>query len=438
MIVMKFGGSSVKDAEMIKTVTSIVKDRLDKKPIIVLSAIKGVTDNLIKALAESMNSQYNAYEEIVAKHKEILSDLGLDAGAVDEELEELKKALEVNSKVRQNDAKILDYISFFGERMSTKVFAAHLNNVGIKANAFVSGDIGLITNSKFGKASMLDSSYEIMNQNLSNLDVLPVVTGFGGKDENGEYTTFDRGGSDYVAALIGAAVGAEEIQIWTDVNGIMSCDPRIVSNAKTIPELSFDEASELAFFGAKVLHPRTILPAIKKNIPVVVLNTFEPDHPGSRILNESKDIDGVIKAISYKKGITIIDVKSTRMLNTHGFLAKLFEIFERYKKSVDMVSTSEIHVSMSVDSKEDVDNISKELEGVAMVKVKEGRSIVYVVGASMKNQIGLAGKIFSILGDNGINIEMMSQCFEEVNVGFVVEESKAQDAVKLLHEKLID
>jgi aspartate kinase len=276
-----------------------------------------------------------------------------------------------------------------------------------------------------------------MKNEISKIKVLPVVTGFGGKDENGEYTTFNRGGSDYVASLVGAGIDAEVIEIWTDVNGVMSADPRVVPGAKTIPELSFDEASELAYFGAKVLHPKTILPAIEKNIPVLVLNTFEPTNKGTRIVKNQKESPGHIKSISWKKGISVIDVKSTRMIDAYGYLAKIFSVFDKYKKPVDMITTSEINVSMTVDSKENVENIVNELKHIAEIDLAYDKAIVYVVGASMKRKIGTASKIFDILAKSNININMISQCFEEISIGLVVDENVAESVVKILHQELI-
>jgi aspartate kinase len=217
----------------------------------------------------------------------------------------------------------------------------------------------------------------------------------------------------------------------------MSADPRVVPNAKTIPELSFDEASELAYFGAKVLHPKTILPAIEKNIPVLVLNTFEPSNKGTTIVKQQRDASGHIKSISWKKAITVIDVKSTRMIDAYGYLAKIFSVFDKYKRPVDMITTSEINVSMTVDSKENLENIANELKSIAEVDVSYNKAIVYVVGASMKRKIGTASKIFDILAKNKINIDMISQCFEEISIGLVVDESEAESVVKILHQELI-
>ncbi len=438
MIVMKFGGSSVANAQKIREVADIVKARLDQNPVVVLSAVKGVTDNLIRSLAESLQGKFDSYKEIEAKHREIIGDLGIDKHTVDAELDELKKALEVNSKVKENEPKILDYISFFGERMSTKLLAAQLTKIGIKSEAYVSGDTGLITDSRFGDANFLESSYKKMNDFVSKLDVLPVITGFGGKDENGEYTTFNRGGSDYVASLYGAALESEEIQIWTDVNGVMTSDPRVVKEAKSIPTISFAEASELAFFGAKVLHPKTIIPAMDKNIPVKVLNTYEPDHPGTTILNKAEKSKEVIKAIACKKNVLLVSIVSTRMIGAHGFLARVFDIFEDHAKSVDMISTSEASISLTVDNADEIDEIVEELKEVAEVSVEKGKAIVCIVGEGMYHVPGIAGRTFTALGKSGISIEMISQGASEINISFIVDNLHADKAVQALHKEYFE
>jgi aspartate kinase len=436
MIVMKFGGSSIKDAMMIKKTVDIIKNRLDQKPVIVLSAIQSVTDNLIKSLDESTLNKFDSYEKTVLIHKNILKKLDLSEDILDDLFEELKNELKESNKQKKS-LKLLDYISFFGERLSVTIISKYLDSIGIKSKALVSGDIGLVTDSNFGDARVLEESYENIHKNLINLDFIPVITGFGGKDKYGNYVTLNRGGSDYVASVIGAAVGANEIQIWTDVDGIMSTDPAIVKNTISIPELTFNEASDLAYFGARVLHPRTILPAISKNIPVLVLNTFNPEHKGSKIVKESALENGMIKAISYKKNITIIDIKSTRMFEAYGYLEKIFQIFNKYKKSVDMITTSEIKVSVTIDSKDNLDKILSELNEIASTTVHEKKAILYVVGKKMKDKLGAAGEIFSILGKDKIKIEMISQCANRTSIGFVVSEENVELAVRVLHKNLI-
>jgi aspartate kinase len=433
---MKFGGSSVKNAERFKQVYSIVKSKLEKKPIVVLSAVKGTTDYLLLSISEALQGKYTAYENIISNHNKIISDLNLNPNILNNEYTELKEALDVIKNSKENNKQLTDYISFFGERMSVKILANYMTVNNIPSESFISGDLGLITDSKFGDAIILETSYDEMKQKLSKLTKLPIVTGFGGKDLKGEYTTFNRGGSDYVASLIGASVKAEFIEIWTDVSGILSTDPRLVEDVKHIPEISFDEASELAYFGAKVLHPKTIWPAIKNNIPVYVLNSFEPNHPGTKITNnlpKKKQITG----ITYKKGITVINAKSTRMLNAHGYLAKIFEIFEKYKKPVDMLSTSEVSVSMTIDSKEDIESIVKDLNNIAHISIHDKKAIIYVVGENIFSDIDITGKVFSIMSNLGINIEMVSVCFNSISIGFIIDESNVYDAVKELHSKLI-
>lgn len=437
MIVMKFGGSSVKDAEMFKKVADIVESRLDQKPIVVLSAVKGTTDGLISSLDEASQKKFDSYDNIVKNHNKILTDLELDVNSLEQEFYALKQALEVISMSGEKTGKLLDYVCFFGERMSVKILAALLNKQEIKAKSHVSGDVGLITDSNFGDASILEDSFEKMNEYFVSMDYVPVVTGFGGKDINGEFTTFQRGGSDYVAALIGAAVDAEEIQIWTDVNGVMTANPKIVENAKSIKQLSFDEASELAYFGAKVLHPKTILPAVEKEIPVIVLNTYEAEHPGTRIVSKTDD-EKAIKAISYKKDITIIDANSTRMINAYGFLAKIFEVFNKHKTPIDMISTSEVDVSMTIDDNKNVASVIDELQYCAKIVKHDKKAIIYVVGNKMKHNACFAGKILTAVGNQKIKVDMISQCFDGVSFGFVVDEQNAEEVVSLLHKELIE
>ena len=328
MIVMKFGGTSVGSAERMKVVLDIVKDRLDKKPVVVSSAVGGVTDKLIDGAKKALEGEI-IMDEIREKHMTIIKDLGLPEDVVDKQLEELKELFHVISETKEYTKKIYDTLVSFGERMSTRMLEAYFNKEGIKAKQYDAFDIGFVTDDNHGDAEILEETYRNIKINLTDFDSVPIVTGFIAKTKEGEITTLGRGGSDYTAAIIGSAIDADEIQIWTDVNGVMTTDPRIVNSAKTIPKLSFAEASELAFFGAKVLHPKTIIPAVDKNIPVKVLNTHEPDNAGSVILNDCGECSTTIKAIACKKNVTLINLTSTRMLNAHGFLAKVFEVFSK-------------------------------------------------------------------------------------------------------------
>ena len=435
MIVMKFGGTSVGGADEIRNVAEIIKSNLGRKPIVVVSAVKKITDKLIELanLAKEGNGD-ETFSTIKSIHYGILERLSLEKKLLDSDFNELQKAVKsVNGKML--DAKTLDLFQSFGERMSSKIVAAQLSKNNMEAQAFNAFDLGLITNSDFGNAEPLEEAYNNLDKNITKLNVVPVITGFIGKTVNGEITTLGRGGSDYTAGIIGAAINASEIQIWTDVDGIMSADPKIVGNARTLEQVSFAEASELAYFGAKVLHPKTIIPAMEKNIPVRVLNTFNPKGSGTLILNEVEKSNQTVKAITSKRNITLIHVNSKRMLGAYGFLARLFDVFYKYKQSVDVVSTSEVSVSMTTDNGKNVEDIASDLKGIADVKVLKNKAVICVVGEGMRNAPGVSGRVFSVLGKNKINVEMISQGASEINITFVVDGKDAENAVKVLHKE---
>ena len=436
MIVMKFGGTSVGGAEQIRNVAEIIKNNMGKSPVVVVSAVKGITDKLIElGNAAAQGNGHGILEEIKKKHHEILEKLGLSRLLVEKDLEELSNLLNAARKIKKMDAKALDEFQSFGERMSSKIVAAQLSKNNMEAQAFNAFDLGLITNSDFGNAEPLEEAFGNLDNSIKKMNAIPVITGFIGKTEKGEITTLGRGGSDYTAGIVGAAINAGEIQIWTDVDGIMSADPKIVENARTLEQVSFAEASELAYFGAKVLHPKTIMPAMEKNIPVRVLNTFNPKGNGTLILNEAEKSRQTVKAITSKKNITLVHVNSKRMLGAYGFLARLFDVFYKYKQSVDVVSTSEVSVSMTVDDGKNVDDIASDLKGIADVKVLKNKAVICVVGEGMRNTPGVSGRVFSVLGKNKINIEMISQGASEINITFVVDGKDAENAVKVLHKE---
>lgn len=436
MIVMKFGGTSVGNAERIANVADIIKSNIDRKPVVVVSAVTKITDALIRLGKEcAQNKGDETFESIKKTHCEILEKLGIDKNLLDDDLDDLEN-LVVEIKSEKNiDAKRLDEIQSFGERMSSKIVAAQLNKIGIGAKAFNSYELGFLTDSEFGNAEPLEIAYQHLKKNIQEFKIVPVITGFIGKTEQGEITTLGRGGSDYTAAVVGAAINASEIQIWTDVNGIMSTDPKIVGNARTIDKVSFAEASELAYFGARVLHPKTILPAMKKNIPVKVLNSFNPKNEGTAILNKVHRNSSVVKAIACKKNILLINIDSTRMLGAFGFLARLFDIFKIHKKSVDVVSTSEVSVSLTLDNEENMNKIIEELEEIADVEVIRNKAIICLVGEGMRHTPGIAGRTFAAIGRNNINIEMISQGASEINITFIVDGNDAYKAVNVLHEE---
>ena len=436
-IIMKFGGSSVGSPESIRNVHDIVSSRLERNPVVVVSAVGGVTDMLIESARAAEKGPADS-SAIAEKHDSLIKELGLEEGLLKEELEELERVLKRISDEGLNK-RMLDLVQSFGERMSSRIVAAYLSKKGIASRPLFAYDAGFRTNSDFTEAELESCTYKNLkgNKQLSEKETVNVVTGFIAKDHKGDITTLGRGGSDFTAAVLGAALDAEEVQIWTDVNGIMTADPRIVDSARSVEEISFAEASEMAYFGAKVVHPKTMLPAMEENIPVVVMNTHNKGHRGT-VIKKKPDKQEVFRAVSSKKNITIIRVVSSRMLGAHGFLARLFEIFNDHRIVVDMISTSEVSVSVTVNNTENLNYAIEELERIGRVEVREGMAIICVIGGGMKEQPGIAGKIFTVCGMKDIKVEMISQGASRVNLSFIVSNEDADNAVKALHKALIE
>ena len=438
MIIQKFGGSSIGNAERIQKVCSIISKTFvshgskDDSLVVVVSAVGGITDLLINcAQCENDKEKEKQLAVIITKHLDILKDLNL----AEETISDILKELAHTMRIEVMSAQTMDIVQSYGERLSSRIVAGCLSTIGIQSKAYDAFDIGFVTNDEFGNAEITPATYPNIRKKLHHFTGVPVVTGFIAKNEAGEITTLGRGGSDYTAAIIGAALNASEVQIWTDVNGIMTADPRVVKDkAKTIPVVSITEASELAYFGAKVLHPKTILPVMNKNIPVKILNTFEPNHPGTIIVNHLKEADITpVKAITFKRKIQVINISSLRMLDSHGFLARVFDIFGKYKVVVDMISTSEVSISVTVDDKVNVSKVIEELKEFSKVTLEKNKSLLCLVGEKHKYTPGMAGKVFSILGKENINVEMISQGASEVNISFVIDNSEIEKAVLKLH-----
>jgi aspartate kinase len=332
----------------------------------------------------------------------------------------------------------LDAFGSAGEQMSSVILAGYLNTIGIPAN-LVDARSFMITDNGFTKAFPLFEEIQrlipsAIAPSLTNRKIV-VTQGFIGSTADGVTTTLGRGGSDYSATIIGAVLGAEEIQIWTDVDGIMTADPSIIPSAHQIAEMTFEEAAELAYFGAKVIHPSTVQPACEKNIPVRVLNSRKPGGSGTIIRKElSKNSNGLIKSIAYKEGISVVTVKSTRMLMQSGFLARLFDVFSRHGKSVDVVATSEVTVSLTVDNPSGLTDVEHELSEIATVQIRHDKAIVCIVGERMKYTPGIAARIFTSLDQAGINVEVISQGGSDISLTFVINESEITQAVKALHK----
>jgi len=330
----------------------------------------------------------------------------------------------------------LDAISAMGERLSCEIVAAALEDAGVPARALDARGL-IVTDESFGRAQPLMEESAVRVRELLRPMVqggcVPVVPGFIGSTRHGVTTTLGRGGSDWSASVIGALLPAEEIQIWTDVDGIMTVDPRAVKGARAISEVSFEEAAELAYFGAKLLHPATIKPAVERGIPVRILNSLNPSAPGTLVAEGPDGLLGEPRAIAFKKGITVVLISQPRMLMAHGFVSRVFEVFAHHRTPVDLIATSEVSISLTVDDPATVPNIQKDLMALGEVKVLVNMAIVSVVGRGFVQRSGLAARIFQALRD--VNVVMISFGASDVNVSCVVAESDAERAVRSLHQE---
>ncbi len=449
MLVMKFGGTSVGSAERFDGVYKLVEDVSKKHgpPVVVLSAMSGVTNALIdgaqKAVDRDLDGAIEKANWIKEKHLTAIDALIKDKATKDALLSDLDNYftdLQVLYKgisyLGELTKRSLDAVSGLGELMSSKIFAAVASTRGMKSTWFDARQL-VVTDDNFGRANpMWEETTEqvtsILNSCLKSGKTV-ITQGFIAATESGASTTLGRGGSDFSASIFGVALNAEEIQIWTDVDGMMSADPRVVPEATVLPEVSFHEASELAYFGAKVLHPLTIKPAVEKNIPVKILNTMKPDVPGTVIKARPALGEGLICAIASKKGITALFIHSPRMLMAHGFLAKVFQIFDRFETPIDLIATSEVSISLTTDRTDALEEVSRTLEELGEVEILRDVAIVTVVGRQFREKSGIAAQVFNALSD--INILMISGGASDINLSFVVSSEDADKAVKQLHKQ---
>jgi aspartate kinase len=446
MIVVKFGGTSVQDAEAIRRAAEIVRSRLPEKPVVVVSAMAKVTDQLVAMCeAATRGDKAKALElarQVRERHYSAAGELLGTAvfsrfhEQLQEDFDSLDELLGGIAAVGECTPRSSDRALAFGELVSSKMIAAAFSAWGIPARYIDSRDC-IVTNSNFTRAVPdFDETNARLKTALSPLlgdSSAPLMGGFIAANDQGLTTTLGRGGSDFSAAIVGAGLGAERIEIWTDVDGMMTTDPRLFPGARRIKVISFDEAAELAYFGAKVLHPATLLPAIQKNIPVLVLNARNPKNPGTRIVARAPASRNVFKAIAVKRHITIVDLAAARMLMAHGFLRSVFEVFDRHRCPVDMVSTSEVSVSLTIDSNEAIPAIAADLDAIADVKYEGRKAIICLVGDNLRQRTGIAGDVFGALGD--VNVRMISQGASEINISFVIDEADVPRAVERLHKK---
>ena len=435
MIVMKFGGSSVGAPDGVARVVEITRGRLSRSPVVVVSAFRGVTDDLLALGREALEGRLDRLEAVERRHRDAARGLGLDFAPLEPLLAELSELARGVSLLKELTPRTLDRLAGFGERLSARLVAAAFAKAGIPAAAVDASEM-LLTDDRFGEAAPLPEADELLRRALSGPGPLRVVTGFIGRTRAGELTTLGRNGSDFTATIIGAALGAEEVEIWSDVDGIMTADPRLVPGARPLEALSFAEACELAHYGGKVLHPHTLVPAMRRGIPVRCLNTFKPDHPGTRITAAAAPAHGVaLKSIAFKRRQVILSASSPRMLSGPGFLARIFSVLAKHDIDVDMVATSEVSVSATTGDEKGVEKAVVELAPEFETSVERGVSVVCAVGDAIQSTPGVAAEIFGAMRTCGVNVRMISQGASKNNVAFVVEDADVERAVKALHAR---
>jgi aspartate kinase len=435
MIVMKFGGSSVGAPDRIARVVDIVKGRLKRRPVIVVSAFRGVTDELLELGRDALKGDLSRIPALEKRHRETAAALGVDAAPIEPLIQELGELARGVSLLKELTPRTLDRLAGYGERLSVRLVAAAMSKAGLPARPVDAPEAGLLTDDKFGGATPLPEADALLQKSLGGEGPVPIVTGFIGRTVDGEITTLGRNGSDYSATILGAALGAEEVEIWSDVDGIMTADPRIVPAAKPLETLSFAEACELAYYGGKVLHPHTLVPAMRKGIPVRALNTFKPEHPGTRIVAEPQAQHGVaLKSIAFKRRQLILTATSPRMLSGPGFLARIFAVLGRHDIDVDMLATSEVSVSATTGDEKGVAKAVEELSPEFEVAVERGMSVICAVGDGIQSTPGVSGDVFMSMKTAGVNVRMISQGASKNNVAFVVADADVEKAVRALHE----
>ncbi|AEH07423.1 aspartate kinase [Methanothermococcus okinawensis IH1] len=459
---MKFGGTSVGNGKRIRNVAKIVlnKKKEDKDVVVVTSAMTQITNSLVEISKQALDVRdivkiNNFIEEIKEKHENAIDNAINDDKIKDEvrkviysSIDELEKVLIGVAYLGELTPKSKDYILSFGERLSAPILSGAIRDLGNNSLFLTGGEAGIITNNNYGCARPLKLEVKERIIPLLNEGIIPVITGFIGGTENGEITTFGRGGSDYSAALVGAGLEADMVEIWTDVSGILTSDPRIVKNVRRIPKMSYIEAMELAYFGAKVLHPRTVEPLMEKNIPLRIKNTFEPENEGTLITNDQELSNNVIKAISAIKDVFLINIFGAGMVGVSGTAARIFSALGRANANVILITqgSSETNISIviygdGIEAENSIKELKKEFKDSPLIKdisIDNNVCVVSAVGAGMKGSKGIAGKLFTAVAESGANIKMIAQGSSEVNISFVIGEDELEKCLQTLHKTFIE
>ncbi len=448
MIVMKFGGTSVEDSDSIRRVIEIVKSETPRQPIVFVSACAGVTNQLLGIATLSADGKKDEANDLITairtRHEKLVDDLirsdlpkNYLKGKISVYAHELKNLSQAISVLGELTHRSVDTIASYGERLSSMIIAQAMEEMSMRS-MLVDAREFMITDDNFTKAAPILPVVEEMSKKLLVPLVLNgyvvVTQGFVGSNGKGIATTIGRGGSDYSASIVGSLLDAAEIQIWTDVDGVLTADPSIIPAARRIKRMTFNEASELAYFGARVLHPKSILPAIDKSIPVYVRNSRNPSYRGTLITKGDGNDESVAKSIAYKEHLTLLKLESSRMFLAPDFLEAVFAVFNKYHVIAHAVATSDVSVTVATEHISDLDGLKGEISEFAEISSSGGKAIVCVVGENIRHSPGIVGRIFSALKD--IRINMISQGASEINIGFVVDENDIEQAVKQLHTEL--
>ena len=460
-IVMKFGGTSVASGENIRRIANLIASNTRKgnKVIAVVSALDGVTEKLLEAAEQAEKRDrgfiHSFKHELLTRHSKV-ADEALKKASVRKEIqqittatvEELEKVLTGIIYVGELTPRSRDYILSFGERLSTPIVYGALKDIGLESCILTGSEAGIVTDSNFGEAAPLMNVTRLqVRERLEPLlakGVVPVVTGFIAATQDGVTTTLGRGGSDYTATIIGAALAAQEVWIWTDVDGLMTSDPKIVPNAKTLPELSFKEALEMAVFGAKAMHPRALEPLMDGGTIVRIKNIFNPENPGTILMKEQKIKPGTtVKAVTILKDVALINISGAGMIGAPGTAAKVFEVLGKSNINILMISqgASEANISLVVRRgvlEKAVNALEVALLGrglISEITAEDDVCAVSAVGAGMKNTPGIASRLFTAVARKGINVRMIAQGSSELNISFVVKEADGAAAVQAVHEE---
>ena len=454
LTVMKFGGSIIASTKELKQIAEILKERRKKEQVlIVASAVQGITDSIINGCNDSMKNTATIkdfIEKTRKRHIELLAEIKNDeirkktSKKIDSKLEQLEKALYGISFLKELSEKSCALIYPMGEQLSVLLLEAYLNDNGVNAIAFDADEAGIVTNNCYSEAiPIMEKTRENLGKKIKPLltGTVPVITGYFAADSEGNKTCFGRGGSDFSAGIIANALDANALELWKDVDGFMSADPKIVQNAKLIKDLSYEEAEELGYFGAKILHPKTIPPLREKNIPAIVKNIFKPDIEGTIISGKKNKVPGIIKSIATKKGLAAITISSPEFVGHAGIIAKVFSPIAEAGISIDTVATSETTVSFTLAEK-DLEKAKSATEKIPLrmekISFETGLSLLGLVGEGLRSEYGITGKIFSCLAEEKINDEIISQGSNEVNLSIIIQEKDLEKAVKAIHKKIME